>query len=101
MGPPLGPLHLLALAEALADDLVDGRLDKTGADALPRAVALAVVGFPEESEKFCTLDEISLVNNHFQVLPKRAAHMRIGASASHVASTSVNTSQLAGSKNNV
>jgi hypothetical protein len=27
-------LHLLAFAEALADDLVDGRLDKPGADAL-------------------------------------------------------------------
>ena len=59
------------------------------------------IGFPEESEKFCTLDEVSLVNNHFQVLPKRAAHLRIGASASHVASTSVDTSQLAGSKTNV
>src|SRR5262245_16343315 len=28
---PLGPLHLLLLAETLADDLVDGRLIKTGA----------------------------------------------------------------------
>jgi integrase len=32
MRPPFGPLHLLLLTEALADDLVDGRLDKTGAD---------------------------------------------------------------------
>jgi hypothetical protein len=44
MRPPFGPLHLLLLTEALADDLVDGRLDKTGADALPIPVALAVVG---------------------------------------------------------
>jgi hypothetical protein len=62
---------------------------------------LRVTGFPEESEKFCTPDEIFLVNNYFQVLQKRAAHMRIGASASNFAATSVNTSQLAGSKNNV
>jgi hypothetical protein len=41
---PLGPLHLLLLAETLADDLVDGRLDKTGAYTLPIPVALAIVG---------------------------------------------------------
>ena len=40
----LGPLHLLFFAEALADHLVNGRLDKTGADVLPIPVALAVVG---------------------------------------------------------
>jgi hypothetical protein len=34
MRAALGPLHLLLFAEAPADDLVDGRLDKTGADAL-------------------------------------------------------------------
>jgi hypothetical protein len=44
MRTPLGPLQLLLLTEALADDLVDGRLDKTGADVLPIPVALAVVG---------------------------------------------------------
>src|SRR5262245_66461588 len=44
MRAPFGPLHLLLFTEALADDLVDGRLDKTGADALPIPVALAVVG---------------------------------------------------------
>jgi hypothetical protein len=44
MRPPFGPLRLLLLTEALADNLVDGRLDKTGADALPIPVALAVVG---------------------------------------------------------
>ena len=44
MRAPFGPLHLLRFTEALADDLVDGRLDKPGADALPIPVALAVVG---------------------------------------------------------
>src|SRR5882724_9644910 len=44
MRTPLGPLQLLLRTEALADDLVDGRLDKTGADVLPIPVALAVVG---------------------------------------------------------
>src|SRR4030095_7825339 len=44
MRSPFGPLHLLLLQEALADALVDGRLDKTGADTLPIPVALAVVG---------------------------------------------------------
>jgi hypothetical protein len=37
-------LHLLLLAEAPADHLVAGRLDKSGADALPIPVALAIVG---------------------------------------------------------
>jgi hypothetical protein len=37
----LGPLHLLLFAEALADHLVDRRLDKVGADALAVAVPLA------------------------------------------------------------
>jgi hypothetical protein len=44
MRPAFGPLHLLLLAEALADDLVDGRLDKTGADALPIPITLVVGG---------------------------------------------------------
>ena len=44
MRPTLGPLHLLLLAEALADHLVARRLDKAGADALARAIALAIVG---------------------------------------------------------
>jgi hypothetical protein len=35
MGTTLGPLHLLALAEAFTDHLVDRGFDKTGADALP------------------------------------------------------------------
>ena len=42
--PPGGPLPLLLLTDALAEDLGDGRLDKTGAEALPRPGALAVVG---------------------------------------------------------
>jgi hypothetical protein len=42
MRPAFGPLHLLLLAEALANDLVDGRLDKTGADALLFAAARLV-----------------------------------------------------------
>ncbi len=44
MRPALGPLPLLLLAEAPADHLVDRRLDKARADALARAIVLAVVG---------------------------------------------------------
>jgi hypothetical protein len=43
MRAALGLLHLLLLAEALADDLVDRRLHKADADALPILVALAIV----------------------------------------------------------
>jgi hypothetical protein len=44
MRPTFGPLHLLLFAAALADHLMDGRLDKARADALPTAIALAIVG---------------------------------------------------------
>jgi hypothetical protein len=44
MGTMLTPLHLLLLAEALADHLVNHRLDKTRTDPLPSAVALAIIG---------------------------------------------------------
>jgi hypothetical protein len=40
----LDPLHLLLLAEAPADDLVDGGFDKAGADAFATSIALAIVG---------------------------------------------------------
>jgi hypothetical protein len=38
------PLHLLALAKALANHLVDRRFDKPRTDLLPIAVAFAIVG---------------------------------------------------------
>jgi hypothetical protein len=44
MGTALGPGHLLLLTEALADHLIDRRFDKPGADPLPVAIALAVIG---------------------------------------------------------
>lgn len=44
MGTTLGPLHLLALDHALADDLVDRRLGGCCRDRLAVAIALAVVG---------------------------------------------------------
>jgi hypothetical protein len=46
MRPALGPLHLLLLAEALADHLIDRRFDKADADALPhgRTTVQVVVG---------------------------------------------------------
>ena len=59
------------------------------------------IGFPEELEKFYSLDEISLVNNYFQVLSKSMGDMRIGASTSTFASMLANASPLAGSKNHV
>jgi hypothetical protein len=39
-------------------------------------------GFPEESEKFYTLDDISLLDKHLRALSKNAGEMRILASAS-------------------
>jgi hypothetical protein len=59
MLPPLGPLHLLRLTEALADDLVDGRLDKTGADVLSIAVALTIVALVIGVEFFDGPQELS------------------------------------------
>ena len=41
MRAALGPLHLLLLTEAFADDLFDRRFDKAGSDALPIPIALA------------------------------------------------------------
>src|SRR5215831_3842880 len=47
MRPALGPLHLLLLTEAPADDLVARERHKAGADALALAIALAIVGDAE------------------------------------------------------
>jgi hypothetical protein len=44
MGRVFRPLHLLLLAEAVADHLVHGGFDKAGADPLSSAVALTIVG---------------------------------------------------------
>jgi hypothetical protein len=52
---------------------------------------LGLVGFPEESEKFCTLDDISLLDKHLRALSKDAAYMRIRASASHDGPPAANT----------
>ena len=35
------------------------------------------IGFPKESEKFCTLDDISLLNKHSRALSKNAGLMRV------------------------
>jgi hypothetical protein len=44
MRPAWGPGHLLFLAEALADHLVDRRFHEAGADPLSCPVALAIIG---------------------------------------------------------
>src|SRR5215475_2193158 len=44
MGTTLGPLPLLAFAEAFTDHLVARGFDNAGADALPIPVALAIIG---------------------------------------------------------
>ena len=44
MRPTLGPLHLLLLAEALADHLMHSRLHTLDTNALAAAVALAIIG---------------------------------------------------------
>jgi hypothetical protein len=44
MRPTFAPLHLLAFAEAPADDLVDRGFDKAGADALPVPISLGIIG---------------------------------------------------------
>jgi hypothetical protein len=44
MRAALGPLHLLLLAEAVADHLIDRRFDKAGADPFAIPIALAIVG---------------------------------------------------------
>lgn len=43
MGTALGPLHLLTLGEALADDGIDCALGQAGGDALARTEPLAIV----------------------------------------------------------
>jgi len=43
MGTTQGPLHRLLLDQALADDLINGGLDKSCADCLPVPVALAEI----------------------------------------------------------
>ena len=43
MGPAFGPLHLLTLGEALADDRIHRGLCQTRGDSLAGAVPLAVV----------------------------------------------------------
>ena len=48
MGSTLGPLHLLAFGETLADHDVDGRFRDAGRDWLPGPVSLAVVGTGSE-----------------------------------------------------
>jgi hypothetical protein len=58
-------------------------------------------GFSEESEKFSTRDETSIVNKHFQVLSDNAGYMRILASASSDASAEGKTSHIAVSRNHV
>src|ERR1700692_2129996 len=40
----LAPSHLLFLHHSLAHDLIDRRLDETGSDPFPVAIALPVVG---------------------------------------------------------
>jgi hypothetical protein len=62
---------------------------------------LTDVGFPEESEKFCTLGKIALINQHLWAPSTNVGCMRTRASASHNVPTSVEASQLAISKNNV
>jgi hypothetical protein len=59
------------------------------------------LGFPEELEKFCTLDKISLLDKHLRVLLKAAGYLRTQASASHDTSTQVKASPIAVSKNHV
>jgi hypothetical protein len=58
-------------------------------------------GFPEESEKFCTLEEISFENSLLVGALKNAGYMRIRTSASNEAEMQVKASQTAISKNNV
>jgi hypothetical protein len=60
-----------------------------------------MMGFPEELEKFCTLDKISLLDKHLRVLLKAAGYLRTQASASHDTSTQVKASPIAVSKNHV
>jgi hypothetical protein len=62
---------------------------------------MAEEGLLEESEKFFTLGEIALISQYLWALSTNAGYMRICASASYDASTAVETSQLAVSKNNV
>ena len=40
----LAPSHLLFLHHPLAHDLIDGRLDETGSDLFPVAIAFPVIG---------------------------------------------------------
>src|SRR6266566_9229137 len=68
MRPALGPLHLLLLAEAPADHLIDRGFDKAGADAFAIPIALAIVG----DERAISLDIGVELLNGLQQFPRRA-----------------------------
>jgi len=75
MGRVFRPLHLLLLAEALADHLVHGGFDKAGADPLSGAVALTIVG----NEALIVCDVRMELLHRFVELPGRPiAGMRRG-----------------------
>ena len=81
-------------AQGISGSIIDhSRLAYHCALAKPHDRVLAAaqpvcrLGFPEESEQFCTLDDLSLLDKHLRALSKDATDMRIRASASHDAST--------------
>ena len=77
----------LGATAALGQEVVYPDPAKDGTILPIPAPAYPPIGFPEESEKFCTLDDISLLDKHLRELSKDAAYMRIRASGSHDAST--------------